>query len=260
MGAARTTPERTTPSGHSTAYSGELDRKSASACRIRGVIFDLDGVIADSHAVHERAWRALLEEAGQRVSAPDLSKIIRQGKARKQILEALFPSSSAEQLTTLGHRKDVLYYENAGCLRPVSGVLEWVQELSRRSFPLAVATSASRPRTLDTLRRFQLENLFHSVVTSSEIATGKPDPALFLAAAKALNIEPFEALVVEDSQCGVEAAKTASMRCVLYSPAGDEVDWPVQPDYVVPAFTRAHLSALFEWIDVDSQPVVPKSA
>ena len=184
---------------------------------IRGIIFDLDGVIADSHPVHEKAWRVLLQEAGRSVSDVELAAAVRTGKTRGEILKTLLPDRDA---VALGERKNQLYYENAQQLRPVAGVIEWIKELRELSVPLAVATSVSRSRAFDTLTRFGLENTFEAVITSSEIPAGKPDPALFLAAAAALRTKPAETLVIEDSPAGVDAARAAGMPCVCYTPEG----------------------------------------
>lgn len=184
---------------------------------IRGIIFDLDGVIADSHPIHEKAWRALLRERRSNVSDAELAAVIREGKTRAEILRTLLPDGNA---AALGQRKDQLYYEYARQLQPVAGVVEWIEELCRLAIPLAVATSASRSRALDTLARFGIEKSFQAVITSTEIPAGKPDPALFLAAAAALRTQPVETLVVEDSSAGVEAAYAAGMPCVCYSREG----------------------------------------
>jgi HAD superfamily hydrolase (TIGR01509 family) len=196
----------------------------------------LDGVIADSHALHERAWRDLLGEVGQTPTA-DLSEIIRQGKTRQDILKTLFPGCSSEELAALGMRKDTLYHKNSGCLRAVAGVIEWIRELHREGFSLAVATSASRQRALGALRHFGVEHLFKVIVTASEIAAGKPDPALFLAAADALGIELSQILVIEDSEAGLAAGKAAGMRCALFSPhSNGPRPMAVRPDFVLDAF------------------------
>ncbi len=206
------------------------------ARQIRAIIFDLDGVIADSHALHERAWRDLLGEVGQ-TPAADVSEIVREGKTRSDILKRLFPEYSSQELTSLGKQKDALYQKNSKDLRPIAGVIEWIRELHREGFSLAVATSASRQRALCALRQFDVEHLFKAIVTASDIAAGKPDPALFLAAADALGIEPSEALVIEDSEAGLAGAKNAGMNCAFYSPgSNDPRAMAVQPDLVLHSF------------------------
>jgi HAD superfamily hydrolase (TIGR01509 family) len=214
--------------------------------RIRAVVFDLDGVIADSHALHERAWRDLLNEMGKSPT-DEFADVIRQGKPRKEILKTFFPGRSSQELTDLGARKDTLYRENSARLRPVEGVIAWIRELHDRGFLLAVATSAARQRTLDTLRQFGIETLFQVIVTASDVAAGKPDPALFLAAADALGIEAGRVLVIEDSEAGLAGAKTAGMKCALYNPRRQSLQASaVQPDLFVRTFDQKNFRALPE--------------
>lgn len=216
------------------------------ALGIRAVIFDLDGVIAESHALHERAWRDLLNEMGGSPT-DEFADVIRQGKPRKEILETFFPGRSSQELTDLGARKDAFYRENSARLRPVEGVIGWIGELYNRGFLLAVATSAARQRTLDTLRQFGIETLFQVIVTASDVAAGKPDPALFLAAANALGIEAGRVLVIEDSEAGLAGAKAAGMKCAFYSPHRQILQASaVQPDYILRTFDQKNFRALPE--------------
>ena len=217
------------------------------ALEIRAVIFDLDGVIADSHALHERAWRELLLEVDESPTA-ELADVVRQGKPRSEILKMLFQGRSSQELAKLGARKDVLYQENSARLQPVEGVIGWIRELHDRGFLLAVATSAARERALDTLRQFGVEALFPVIVTASDVPAAKPDPALFLTASEALGIEPSRTLVIEDSEAGLAGAKAAGMKCAFYSPRGHSARASiVEPDFVLRAFDRESLLALPGW-------------
>lgn len=210
--------------------------ESRDGAEIRGIIFDLDGVIADSHPVHEIAWKAILAEAGREVSASDIA-FIREGRTRAEMLVHFFPQGSPEELAALGRRKDELYNENIDRLKPVPGVLDLIHQLAQASCPLALATCASRERAIQTISAFGIRPFFRVIVTGSDVLTGKPDPAVFLQAARELQIEPSEALIVEDSVSGVMAAKAAGMRCVVYSPeACDERLLALEPEYVIQSF------------------------
>jgi beta-phosphoglucomutase len=222
---------------------GRSVTRELEALEIRAVIFDLDGVIADSHALHEHAWRELLREMGESPTA-ELPDIVRQGKPRSEILRTFFPGRSGRELADLGARKDALYQENSARLLPVEGVIGWIRELQDRGFLLGVATSATRQRALDTLRQFGIEALFHVIVTASDVAAGKPDPALFLTAANALGIEPSRALVIEDSEAGLAGAKAAGMKCAFYSPRRHSVQASVvRPDFVLRTFDQRYFRA-----------------
>lgn len=208
---------------------------------IQGIIFDLDGVIADSHPIHEKAWSALLREAGRKVYDSDL-RFMREGRTRADMLAHFFPQASGEELEAFSKRKDELYADNLHRLQPVPGVVQWIRDLEQ-FYPLAVATCAGRQRTVQTLQAFGLAETFRVVVTGSDVSNGKPNPAVFLSAAERLGIPPDEALVVEDSVSGLTAAKSAGMICLVYAPAGpDERLFALQPDYVVSEFSQMELA------------------
>ena len=88
------------------------------------------------------------------------------------------------------------------------------------ALPSAVATSGSRVRVEQTLKAFDIRDRFRAVMTAEDVGRGKPDPALFLLAAQALQVEPSRILVCEDAVAGVLAAKSAGMKCVGIAASG----------------------------------------
>lgn len=211
---------------------------------IKAIIFDLDGVIADSREVHEIAWTALLREAGREPSEAEI-RFIHEGRKRSEMVTRFFPQCSEEKQKTLGLRKDELYYANVDHLRPIPGAIEWLRKLAGLAFPLALATCAGRARTLHTLRQFGLDTMFRTIVTGSDILLGKPDPAVFLKAAELLGHSPKECLVIEDSISGVAAAKAAGAPCYLYSPGVcGKTLLELRPDHIITAFTPAEFEFL----------------
>jgi HAD superfamily hydrolase (TIGR01509 family) len=212
----------------------------------RGVIFDLDGVIADSHPAHETAWRKLLLEVGHDLSGAELAALVRQGKTRSEILRTIFPHISKADELRWGNRKGALYDACKTSIMPVPGVLEWINELRSLSVPLALATSASRDRAYSTLAAFGIRNCFQAVVTASDVSAGKPDPELFVTAAASIGVEPDSILVVEDSPAGLVAAHAAGMHALFYSPDGGSPGLPL--DFVIPAFSHASLVPVMQRI------------
>lgn len=211
---------------------------------IKAIIFDLDGVIADSRQIHQIAWTALLREQGRDCSESDIC-FIHEGRKRSEMVARFFPQTSAEEQKALGLRKDELYYANVHHLRPMAGVIDLLRELAGFHVPLALATCAGRARALHTLRQFGLETVFSVIVTGAEVEFGKPDPAIFLKAAEQLGYSPGECLVIEDSLSGLQAARAAGMTCYLYSPgARDELLRELRPDRIIRAFTSAELAHL----------------
>ncbi|MGC2741872.1 MAG: HAD family phosphatase [Candidatus Angelobacter sp.] len=186
-----------------------------------GVIFDFDGVIVDSHPAHMQAWKAFLYSKGKAVSDAELS-FVQEGAKREEILRHFCDDLSAEQIASYGAEKDKLFQSSAGELNLVPGFAEFLLQVEAAVVPTAVATSGSRSRVEQTLEILNLNKRFRTVVTGNDVQRGKPDPALFLLAAQALQIDPSGVLVCEDAVAGVLAAKAAGMKCMGIAANGRE--------------------------------------
>jgi HAD superfamily hydrolase (TIGR01509 family) len=214
---------------------------------VRAIIFDMDGVLADSHPVHEAAWTALLRETGRPIET-GFTVVIRAGWTRVEILRNFFPDLPSDRLAELGKRKDELYLEHISSLRLMPGVIELVERLEEYGFLLGIATCAGPVRTAETLQSFGLRHVFSTVVTSADVESGKPNPAAFLVAAEKLGVGPDEVLVIEDSISGVIAAKRAGMRCLGYGPSGDAQGLKkAGADDVISEFNAATLALILHY-------------
>lgn len=185
---------------------------------LAAVILDLDGVIADSHPLHEQAWKTLLTEQGRDPAGINLD-FLYAGRPRREILRHYLGALPDEQIESLGRRKDELYARLAPTLRPKPGLLRLLDELEAAGIVLALATCAGRKRTEDTLRQFGITQRFAAVVTGEDASRSKPTPEIFLLAAAKLGVKPDQSLVIEDSLAGIEAARAAGMKCVAYVPS-----------------------------------------
>jgi beta-phosphoglucomutase len=188
---------------------------------LAGVIFDFDGVIVDSHPAHIAAWKAFLHSKGKRVNDADLS-FVREGVKREEILGHFLGELAAEQIASYGAEKDNLFQARAFELKLIPGFVEFLLQLDAAALPSAVATSGSRGRVEHALEVFNLRDRFRAVVTGNDVARGKPDPALFLLAAQALQVDASRILVCEDAVAGVLAAKGAGMKCMGIAANGRE--------------------------------------
>jgi|SRR5579864_2613991 len=180
---------------------------------LEAVIFDMDGVIVDSHPVHKKAWRKFLESQNRYVSDEDLNFIM-EGRRREEILRHFLGEVSDEELRNLGRQKEQIFREEADDVKPIEGLCDFLQKLSQAGIRLAVASSGSGRRVNDILNSLSLRRYFQAVVTGDQVSQGKPDPAIFRLACERVAVQPSEALVFEDSVSGVRAAKSAGMRCI----------------------------------------------
>lgn len=183
---------------------------------LKAVIFDLDGVVADSHPIHEMAWKALLEEAGLAPGTIDID-FLYAGHPRREILKHYLGPLSESEIQHWGRRKDELYEFSAKKLRSKPCIPRVLSQLQEARILCALATSAGRKRTLESLHHLKLVESFQAVVVGDDVHNAKPAPDIFLLAASKLAVEPQNAVVVEDSVAGAQAAIAAGMKCVGFA-------------------------------------------
>jgi len=189
-------------------------RAPGAPARLRAVLFDLDGTLVDSEPTYYEADRRLLASRGIPFSAEDKRRYI--GGGNLEMMADLkrrfgFPESAA----ALAEEKNRIYLELAPHhTRPYPEMARFVERLRGAGLPLAVA-SGSSPAVLEAvLEAVGLGHAFDAVVSAEEVARGKPAPDVFLEAARRLGAAAPECLVVEDAWQGVQAARSAGMRCL----------------------------------------------
>ncbi|HEU5403997.1 MAG TPA: HAD family phosphatase [Terriglobales bacterium] len=206
---------------------------------LQAVIFDLDGVVADSHPIHEQAWKSLLVEQGLDPETIDLG-FLYAGHQRRAILRHYLGSLDETEVEILGKRKDELYGQASESVTMKPGLFTVLEELDAAGIPFALATSAGKSRSIETLQKFGIAHRFAVVVTGADVQAAKPHPEIFLTVAKKMGIRPRNALVIEDSVAGVKGAVAAGMTCIGYTTANrvDELREAGAHD-VVTEFPRA---------------------
>lgn len=183
-----------------------------------GVVFDLDGVLIDSHDQHERSWFHLAEEIGKPLSKEQFKESF--GMRNESCIPDVFgwtTREDADQIAALGDRKEELYREllAADGLEPLPGVLDLVKGLTEASIPISLGSSTSRKNIEVCFATTGLDQFFGEHYTGAEDVTrGKPAPDVFLEAARKIDREASHCLVIEDAHVGVEAALAAGMQAV----------------------------------------------
>lgn len=187
------------------------------------VIFDMDGVLVDSGAHHREAWTRLLGELGAPVPPEFWKRTIGRPsvEAVPLLLGGPVPPAEARRLARRKHEHYLALAANS--LPAIPGVVGFVATLRAARVPLAVATSARRSDAIDLLGPLGLLERFEAIVTAEDTQRGKPDPEIYLLAARRLSVPPDTCLVFEDAIVGVEAARRAGMRvfgvATAYEPA-----------------------------------------
>lgn len=186
-----------------------------STSRIRAVIFDLDGTLVDSEPNYYEAGRRLLARYGVHdFTWESHSRFI--GISTRETLEALRAEYGIDApLEELLAGKNELYLELVrASTEAFAGMREFVERLSGEGVPLAVASGSSQEAIDTALEVTGLAPYFTTTLSAEAVARGKPDPDVFLEAARLLGVDPAACAVVEDAAPGVLAAHAAGMRCV----------------------------------------------
>lgn len=189
---------------------------------IKGVIFDLDGVLVSTDELHYKAWKQLATELG----ITDFSKEDNQkqkGVSRMESLEVVLSKGSRvyteEEKYMLADRKNNTYITLLQELTP-EAVLPKVRETltSLRKKGILIGVGSVSKNTPLILRRTGLETYIDQVSCGLDITRSKPDPEVFLVAAGKMGLNEEECLIVEDSSAGITAAKAAGMKSLGVGP------------------------------------------
>lgn len=181
--------------------------------RLQAIVFDMDGVIADTHLAHRFAWRQFLRTVGKEVADVELSFVM-DGRKRKDIFFHFLGPLTDAQLQEFGSRKDELFWQATPEVLPVPGIIEFIEDIRRAGIAMAVATSAGRGRTQAILKHLGLLTHFRAIVAGDEVREGKPDPGIYRLACERLSCPPQFAVAIEDAASGIRAAKGAGLKCL----------------------------------------------
>ena len=185
---------------------------------IKAVLFDLDGVLVSTDEYHYRSWLKLSEEEGFDFFDHEFNHQFR-GVARMECVEILTRASgrsyTLEQKEEIADRKNRYFAESFASVTPdelLPGALAALQELNRRGIKIAVASNSRNAKSI--IKQVGIEQYLDAIVDGHEIENSKPDPEVFLLAAKSVGVMPAQCIVVEDAIAGLEAARRAGMKAL----------------------------------------------
>jgi beta-phosphoglucomutase len=182
--------------------------------KIKAFIFDLDGVIVDTAHFHFKAWKKTAEELGFNLTEELNEKL--KGVSRidslQKILDWANVSISKEQFDKMTFEKneDYLSYVKQMTKDDVlPGVTEFVKNLKDLGYPIALGSASKNAKHI--LERVGLIDMFDAIVDGNSVVKAKPNPEVFINAAKLLKLNPEDCVVFEDSEAGIQAANIANM-------------------------------------------------
>jgi beta-phosphoglucomutase family hydrolase len=181
---------------------------------LAAVIWDMDGVIADTAPHHLRAWQETFAKRGVNFSDEDFKHSF--GIRNDAIIRnVLGEPITEEEIEAIADEKEATFRRIIGRkIKPLPGALELLKALDESGIKMAIASSTPIENARLVLGSLGIAGRFRTIVSSQDVTEGKPNPQVFLVAAKRLGAEPKNCLVIEDAVAGVKAAKSAGMGCV----------------------------------------------
>lgn len=184
---------------------------------IKACIFDLDGVIVDTAHYHYLAWQRLAKEIGVDFTEADNERL--KGVSRMRSLEIICElggvALSQDEMEQMADKKNGWFKDYVAKMEPEEvfpGVKVLIDDLKGMGIAVGLASSSKNAQTVVQL--LGIEHTFDAIVDGTMVVHSKPDPEIFLLAAKRLGVDPESCVVFEDAEAGVDAALAAGMRCV----------------------------------------------
>ncbi len=212
--------------------------------KIKGIIFDVDGVIFDTERMSSDFWTKTMKKYGYEMGDAEYSQVM--GRNRAGIIEGLekiYAGSGLDFESLANEKTEAMVAQLDAYPIPIlPGVFEIIDYIDKRGYKKGIATSTRKIRAENRLKKEHVYEHFDAYMYGDEVVDSKPNPEIFLKVADKLGLSPKECLVLEDSPSGVEAAYRGGFRCInivgIKEPTQDMID-----------HTEARLNSLLELID-----------
>ena len=190
---------------------------------VKGLIFDLDGVIVFTDKFHYQAWKKMADQMGIYFDEQINNRL--RGVSRMESLDIILERYEGKKLTsekklTLAEEKNAKYRELLKTMTPADvtqEVRDTLKELRSRGYKLAIGSSSKNAKFI--LEKVELLNAFDAISDGNNITNSKPDPEVFLLASEYIGEKPEQCIVVEDAFAGIDAAKAGGMIAVAIGDA-----------------------------------------
>jgi len=181
---------------------------------VKAVLWDLDGTIADSAALHYQAWQSIMGRYAIHYTHQMFVDAF--GRNNAEILTELFDTADAATIQRISHEKEADFRAllTPGALEPLPGVLDWLTSFGQQGLPQVIGSSGPMANIAAMVHALGIGDYFLALVTGAHLPKGKPDPTLFRRCAAVAGVEPADCLVIEDSIHGIDAAQRAGMRSI----------------------------------------------
>lgn len=186
---------------------------------VKALIFDCDGTLADTMPAHFAAWTAMLTPYG--IPFPEPRFYAMGGMPTSQIIRILAADAGVvvDDIAAMVEAKERLFLQHLDALAPIVPVVA-IAAAYRGNLPMAVASGGYRAVVTSTLQRIGVFDWFGALVAAEDTTRHKPEPDVFLEAARRLGVAPAACAVFEDTDLGMEAARRAGMLGIDVRPWG----------------------------------------
>jgi beta-phosphoglucomutase len=178
------------------------------------ILWDMDGVIADSYPFHFAAWQETFDKRGIKFTKEEFTKLF--GTRNDFIIGSIIGKELPERdVKIMVQEKEENFRRKATrSIKPFPGAVRLLNAIKKGNFKLGLVSSAPKENIDLVLSELNLEGVFDCIVFGQEVSESKPSPQIHLLAAKKLEVTPSDCVVIEDSPLGIKAAKTAGMKCL----------------------------------------------
>ena len=213
---------------------------------IEAVIFDMDGLIIDSEPLWRKAEIQAFKDIGFQFTEEMCIQTM--GMRIDEVVhywwkKLKWEKPSEKDVINSIQSKMIDLIQKDGALLP--GVLDALKLLKEKKIPIALASSSAMILIKAVVESLDIKDYFNVIHSAEKEPAGKPDPAVFLTAARMLEIEPKKCLVLEDSKAGMEAGLNANMKTIVIPEFGTSPNWVVKANKKLNSMKEFNIELLY---------------
>ncbi len=219
-----------------------------SRSKAKAVIWDMDGVIADTAPYHLKAWQEVFQKRGVEFTEEDFRHTF--GQRNDTIIRnTLGEETPQSEIDDIAREKERNFRKVVRQnIKPLPGAIKLIKLLKEREFKMALASSAPIENIRLLTKGLGINKWFQSIICDKDVTEGKPSPQGFLLAAQRLGVEPKNCIVIEDAVAGITAAKRAGMHCLAITNTHPRMSL-MEADLIVDTLEAVSVSDLEELIN-----------
>lgn len=203
----------------------------------KAFIFDMDGVITRTEKMQSAAESKVFATIGIKITPQEILNSYNGWKDIEIFRDMASRNNIKEPVEKLREEKWKIVYNEVSQkgIPVVPGVLDLIEKLRQEGYILAIASSTTQKFLNTVLTTLHIKDKFNVIVSGDQVKLGKPNPEIFLLAAKKINISPDACIVIEDAPSGVSAAKAAGMKCIAIT-TGSSKEKLKKADLIIDSF------------------------